>query len=52
MIKEQEIEIWLKAYTAYIESGRGYDDVNYISAAAIQIADQCLKDLKDRFNLS
>jgi len=51
MTKEQEMEIWLRAYLAYIASGHGYSDVESITRSAKLVADECLTDYRIKFNL-
>jgi hypothetical protein len=49
MIKEHEMEVWLKAYCAFIESGHGYSDVDSITRSATLTADACVAAYKERF---
>lgn len=42
-------EVWLRAYTAWISSERGYNDLISVQQQAKQMADACLKDFQATF---
>jgi hypothetical protein len=49
MIKEQEMEVWLKAYCAFLQSAHGWSDVDFITKTATLTADAALAVYKERF---